>query len=92
MPISLAQKQGLSMKAQPSRPKLFDLAIPFFLPVWRRVLAVAVPILWAFFEFSTGAVFWGLIFAGLGGMAAWKFWIADWEAVAAEDAKARKGG
>jgi hypothetical protein len=79
------------MKEQPSRLKLFDMAIPFFLPVWRRVLAVAVPALWAMFEFSTGEVFWGLIFLGLGGMAAWKFWIADWEAVAADEAKSKRG-
>lgn len=78
------------MKVPPSRPKLFDLAIPFFLPLWRRVLAVTVPILWSFFEFSTANYFWGLIFMGLGGIAAYKFWIADWEAVAKEDAKAKE--
>ena len=78
------------MKVPPSRPKLFDLAVPFFLPLWRRVLAVTVPILWSFFEFSTANYFWGLIFMGLGGIAAYKFWIADWEAVATEDAKAKE--
>jgi hypothetical protein len=90
LPISRAQKPGLNMKEQPSRLKLFDMAIPFFLPVWRRVLAVVVPVLWALFEFSTGEAFWGLIFVGLGGMAAWKFRIADWEAVAAAEAKSRR--
>jgi hypothetical protein len=71
----------------PKKAKLFDLAVPFFLPVWRRILAVIVPVLWSFFEFSTGAVFWGLIFLGLGGIAAFKFITADWEAVAAEAEK-----
>jgi hypothetical protein len=71
------------MKAQPSRPKLFDLATPFFLPMWRRVLAVVVPIAWSFFEFSTANYFWGLIFVGLGGIALFKFVTADWDAVAA---------
>ncbi len=71
------------MQAPPERPKLFDLAVPFFLPFWRRVLAVAVPILWALLEFATDEAFWGLIFLGLGGTAAWKLWIADWDAVAA---------
>jgi len=71
------------MKAPPERPKFFDLAIPFFLPVWRRILAAVVPILWAMVEFSGGEVFWGLIFLGLGGIATWKFTIADWDAVAA---------
>jgi hypothetical protein len=73
------------MKAPPERAKLFDLAVPFFLPVWRRVLAVVVPILWAFFEFSNGEAFWGLIFIALGGTAGWKFWTADWAQVAAMD-------
>ena len=55
------------MKAPPERGKLFALAVPIFLPVWRRDLAVALPNLWAMVEFSTGQVFWGLIFVGLGG-------------------------
>lgn len=79
------------MQPEKPRAKLFDLEVPFFLPVWRRVLAVVVPILWAFFEFSNGAVFWGLIFMGLGGIAAFRFKNADWEAVAAQ-AEAEKNG
>lgn len=75
------------MKVPPSRPKLFDLAVPFFLPLWRRVLAATVPILWAVFEFSTANYFWGLIFLGLGGISAFKFITADWDAVAAEAKK-----
>jgi hypothetical protein len=65
------------------------MAIPFFLPMWRRVLAVAVPVLWAMFEFAAGEALWGVIFAGLGGMAAWKFWKADWVAVAAKSPQGR---
>lgn len=79
------------MKAQPDRPKLFDLAVPFFLPVWRRVLAATVPVIWAMFEFSTGAFFWGLIFLGLGGIAAFKFITADWAAVAAQAEREKRG-
>lgn len=75
------------MPPEKPRAKLFELDIPFFLPMYRRVLAVIVPILWAFFEFSNSAYFWGLIFMGLGGIAAWKFYIADWDAVAEEAAK-----
>ncbi|WP_217653871.1 hypothetical protein [Litoreibacter ascidiaceicola] len=67
------------------RLKLFDLDIPFFLPVWRRVLAVTIPALWGVFEFSSGAALWGVIFWGMAGIAAWKFWTADWSAVAAMD-------
>ncbi|MCK0094471.1 hypothetical protein MWU60_02715 [Yoonia sp. F2084L] len=82
------------MKVPPDKPraKLFDLEVPFFLPMYRRVLAVVVPILWALFEFSNSAYFWGLIFMGLGGIAAWRFMNADWEAVAAQAEEDAKGG
>ena len=78
------------MKARPDRPQFFDLAVPFFLPVWRRVLTVVVPILWALVEFASGNAFWGVIFLGIGGLALFKFYTADWDAVAAEAEKARK--
>ncbi|MEO1639908.1 MAG: hypothetical protein AAFU41_11765 [Pseudomonadota bacterium] len=72
--------------------RLLDFDIPFFLPVWRRVAFVLVPLLWAMFEFSTGAVTWVLIFLGLGGIAVWKFSVADWDAVrAAAHAEEEKG-
>ena len=84
MPISRVRKRGLSTKVPPKKEaRLLDFDIPFFLPVWRRVAVVVVPILWALFEFSTGATTWGLIFMGLGGIAAWKLLAADWEAVRA---------
>ncbi|SLN44308.1 hypothetical protein [Pseudooctadecabacter jejudonensis] len=73
------------------RARLLDFDIPFFLPVWRRVAVVAVPVLWALFEFSTGALTWGLIFMGLGGIAGWKLLTADWDAVRAA-AKAEDQG
>lgn len=67
---------------------LFDVDIPFFLPLWRRVVAVGFAIGWGLFEFSTGAIFWGLIFVGMGAIAGWRFYTADWDAVQrdAEDA------
>ena len=73
----------------PKRPKplFFDLAVPFFLPVWRRVVTVVVPILWAIMEFANGAAFWGLIFLALGGIAIWQFLTADWVAVAESAAR-----
>ena len=83
-PISRAPRQEQSTQVPPERakPKFFDLAVPFFLPVWRRVVTVVVPILWAFVEFANGAAFWGLIFLALGGIASWQFFTADWVAVA----------
>ena len=61
--------------------KFFDLAVPFFLPVWRRVATVIVPILWALVEFSNGQTFWALLFLALAGIACWKFATADWDHV-----------
>ena len=64
---------------------MFDLAIPFFLPLWRRVAVVGVATLWGFFEFTTGQTFWGVIFVGMGALAVWKFWTANWSEVAKLD-------
>lgn len=68
-----------------ARGRLFDVEIPFFLPVWRRITVVAVAVCWGLFEVSTGALFWGMIFVGMGSIAGWRFYTADWSAVA-EDA------
>ena len=56
----------------------FDLRHPFFRPVWRRVLVVAICFAWASVEYSNGAEIWAMIFAALGGAAAWQFFI-DWK-------------
>jgi hypothetical protein len=57
---------------------LFDLQVPFFLPVWRRVIVVVISFGWAFFEFVTGAALWGVIFGALGGFAVWQFFLTKW--------------
>ena len=83
------------MKAPPDRPKpkFFDLAVPFFLPVWRRVLTAVVPILWAMVELANGEPFWAMIFFALGVTAIWKFYKADWAEVAAQaEEDAKRGG
>lgn len=76
------------MADRKKRRGLFDVDVPFFLPVWRRVVAVGFAICWGLFELSTGAIFWGMIFVAMGCIAGWRFSIADWAAVAkeAEDA------
>ena len=51
---------------------------PFFRHAWRRHLAVAVCILWGIFELATGAVFWAVLFIGIGLVAAWGFLQIDW--------------
>jgi len=61
-----------------SRSNFFDLQVPFFVPVWRRVLIVSVCLGWALFEFVTSAPFWGIIFGGLGVLAAWQLFFDGW--------------
>lgn len=72
-----------------ARKGLFDVDVPFFLPVWRRFFVVGLAVFWGLFEISTGAIFWGMIFVGMGAIAAWRFYIADWASVADEAKDAR---
>lgn len=65
-----------------ARGSLLDVEIPFFLPVWRRYLVIAVAVCWGLFEISTGALFWGMIFVGMGSIVGWRFYTADWTTVA----------
>ncbi len=60
-----------------SKRPLFDFDHPFFDPLWRRVVTVAVCMLWGLFEFSTGAHFWGGLFCGLGLWAGFNFFIQN---------------
>lgn len=56
----------------------FDLQIPFFLPVWRRVVVIAVCAGWAVFEFFNGQQGWGMLFLGLAALAAYQMFFAGW--------------
>ena len=56
--------------------KLIDFDHPFFEPLWIRIAVVVVCVAWGLFEFSTGAVFWGVLFTGVGLFAAWNFFVA----------------
>ncbi len=46
---------------------------PFFRPLWRRVVVVAVCLAWSVIEFATGTPFWGVIALGFTGYAVWQF-------------------
>lgn len=46
--------------------RLLDLNHPFFVPLWRRVLIVALCLGWAVFEFVAGSPFWGILFGAIG--------------------------
>ena len=58
--------------------RVFDLQVPFFLPVWRRILLLVVCFGWCIFEFATGSSFWGMIFGALGGYALWQLFLSEW--------------
>lgn len=54
---------------------MFDLQVPFFIPLWRRVVTVAVALGWAGLELVTGSVFWAILFGAMGAWAAWQFFV-----------------
>jgi hypothetical protein len=49
---------------------------PWFRPLWRRVLVVAICFAVALWDLSNGEFVWALIFGGLGGYAVYIFFIA----------------
>ena len=48
---------------------------PFFRPLWRRVLVVAICIGWAIVEFSANAPTWGYIALAIAAYGVWQFFI-----------------
>ena len=56
----------------------FDLQVPFFLPVWRRILLVGACFVWSIFEFATAAPFWGVIFGAFCCYALWQLFLREW--------------
>lgn len=58
--------------------KAFDLRHPFFAPIWRRVLVVALTFGWAGVEYWNGSTGWALAFAGAGAWCVYQFFVV-WE-------------
>ncbi len=50
---------------------LIDSSHPFYRPLWRRVVIVAICLGWAVIEAATGGPFWAVIVGGVGIYAAW---------------------
>ncbi len=57
---------------------MFELRVPFFRPLWRRVLVSAICLGWGAFEFLTGAPFWAILFGAMGATAIWQFFLSGW--------------
>lgn len=53
-----------------------DMSHPALRPLWVRILITAVASCWAGVEFATGSFFWGIVFVGMGAIAAWTLLIA----------------
>ena len=46
---------------------------PFFRPLWRRVALVVICLVWAVFEFASGATVWGMIALAFAAYGTWQF-------------------
>jgi hypothetical protein len=56
--------------------RFFDVQVPFFIPLWRRVVTVAACLGWAALELWWGNPGWALLFGALGLYCAHQFFIA----------------
>ena len=55
---------------------MFELRVPFFRPLWRRVIVVLLCFGWGMFEFSNNATVWGAGFFAMGALSAYQFFFA----------------
>ena len=51
---------------KPKRHPALDLRVPFFRPMWRRVVTVAFIATWTVIELLYGNPWWALLAAGIG--------------------------
>lgn len=58
--------------------KMFELRVPFFFPLWRRMVVTVICFGWAVMELATGSLFWTVLFVAMGGMATWQFFLSGW--------------
>ncbi len=57
---------------------MFELRLPFFVPLWRRVVVTAICLGWALFELVSGEPFWAILFGAMGVMALWQLFLSGW--------------
>jgi len=53
--------------------KILDVQHPFFKPMYRRILVVALCLGWGAFEFNGGYPGWGMLFVAVGIYCGWIF-------------------
>ena len=54
---------------------MFKFDHPFYKPLWRRIAITTFCFAWALFELSMGATMWAGIFAALGALTGYYFFI-----------------
>ena len=66
-----------------------DVRTPFFRPLWRRVVATAVCLVWAAVELATGSVMWAILFGASGLYLFWQFFVVSDPASDVDDDETR---
>jgi len=54
---------------------MFDLQVPFFKPLWRRVAVAGIACGWALIELTRGEVFWAILFGASGIYCVYQFFV-----------------
>ena len=68
-----------------------DVRTPFFRPLWRRVVATAVCLVWAVVELATGSVMWAILFGASGLYLCWQFFLVSSPSTDGDDDETRAG-
>ena len=58
--------------------RMFEMRVPFFFPLWRRIVVIAICVGWAGFELISGEPIWAILFVAAGATAAWQFFFSGW--------------
>ena len=69
---------------------LFELRVPLFRPMWRRIAMVLVLFGWGLFEYSNQQVVWSMVFFAVGALAVYQYFFAWKEPI--EDDEDGEGG
>ena len=64
---------------------MFELRIPFFRPLWRRIVVTVFCFGWAAMELVTNSPFWSILFGAIGGTAVWQLFLSGWPDQAQDD-------
>ncbi|XDB00092.1 hypothetical protein AB1M95_09390 [Sulfitobacter sp. LCG007] len=72
------------------RGSYFDIRTPAFRPLWRRLLVVALSMVWAVVEYANGSPGWAMVFVAAGAWCAYQFFVV-WDGAPDEDPVQKDG-